>query len=272
MTGSKLEMPYNINCGYFDCSEFAGLTLSPKRPVVQFEIEYYTCDAGKTMVNDKTYLIMSDHVLIGKAGQTRNSELPFKTMFLKFNVSGRLAEILNSMPEYFRVLHIPKARELLKNIILFSESGDGTELLMYSKILNLIQLLKEDSELSTKKPSLSMEENDIRYDIAKKSQHYMETHFAEKIALADVANAVGLSSNYFHTLFREATGVTPHDYLISCRVNAAKELLWDSTISMSEVAERCGFGCQQYLNNVFKNTTGLSPGRYRKESLKKYEL
>lgn len=262
---SGVEMPYDITCGYFDCGKFAGMAVSPKRRAERFEIEYYTCDAGNTMLDDKTYPIMADHVLISKVGQMRYSQLPFKTIFLKFCVDGQLAELLKEMPEYFRVWHTGSVKDLLKNIILYSEVWEEKKLLVYGEILSLINLLKEDS-------TISVEENSIRHDIAKKAQRFMEAHLHEKITLSDMAETVGLSNTYFHTLFRAATGMTPHDYLVQCRVNAAKEILWDSSVSMSEVAERCGFGCQQYLNNVFKNVTGLSPGQYRKECLRRYDL
>ena len=39
---------------------------------------------------------------------------------------------------------------------------------------------------------------------------------------------------------------------------------------ITEIAEKCGFGCQQYLNDTFKKSTGVSPGKYREQFAKKY--
>ena len=63
-----------------------------------------------------------------------------------------------------------------------------------------------------------------------------------------------------------ATGKTPHEYLLSCRIGAAKRLLWDTEVPIAEVAERAGFGTQQYFGRVFKKATGKTPGAYRKSA------
>ena len=48
-----LTLPTDITCGYFDCSEFGGLKVSPKRKVLKFEIEFYLEDANSTFSNRK---------------------------------------------------------------------------------------------------------------------------------------------------------------------------------------------------------------------------
>ena len=65
-------------------------------------------------------------------------------------------------------------------------------------------------------------------------------------------------------------GISPHKYLTDVRIAAAKEMLWESTIPLAEIAEKCGFGSQQYFNDTFKKTVGISPGRYRVQFAKKY--
>ena len=77
---------------------------------------------------------------------------------------------------------------------------------------------------------------------------------------------------YFHNIFTESVGISPHQYLIDCRIENAKKLLWNSDISICEVAEKSGFGCQQYLNKVFKKETGITPVSYRKTFQQNYSL
>ena len=52
----------------------------------------------------------------------------------------------------------------------------------------------------------------------------------------------------------------------------AKKLLWNSDIAMSDIAEKSGFGCQQYMNKVFKKETGMTPNEYRKTFQQNYSL
>ena len=59
---------------------------------------------------------------------------------------------------------------------------------------------------------------------------------------------------------------------ISSGIENAKKLLWNSDIPICEVAEKSGFGCQQYLNKVFKKETGMTPVSYRKAFQQNYTL
>jgi AraC-like DNA-binding protein len=104
------------------------------------------------------------------------------------------------------------------------------------------------------------------------AQSYIKEHYGEQIKLADVAGEVNLSPNYFHTMFTEVCGVTPHDYLVEYRVNMAKNLLITADLTISEIAERCGFKNQQYLTSVFKAKTGLSPTHFKREHQNTYFL
>ena len=109
-----LSLPYNIVCGYFDCSEFGGLSVSSKRKTVKFEIEFYLEDGESTFTDNKEYLIKKHHIQIAKPGQIRYSYLPFKTMYVKFSADGEIADKLFNAPEYFRCSHPEKIIEKLE--------------------------------------------------------------------------------------------------------------------------------------------------------------
>jgi len=87
-----------------------------------------------------------------------------------------------------------------------------------------------------------------------------------------IACAVNLSQTYFHTIFTASVGCSPHEYLIKCRIENAKKMLWNSENELKDIAVICGFGCQQYMNKVFKQQTGLTPGQYRKSVQNNYLL
>lgn len=88
--------------------------------------------------------------------------------------------------------------------------------------------------------------------------------------LSEPSKANRLKEFKLRYLFGIAYGISPHAYLIETRVSAAKEMLWNSDIPITEIAEKCGFGRQQYLNDIFKKATGMSPGKYREQFAKKY--
>ena len=90
--------------------------------------------------------------------------------------------------------------------------------------------------------------------------------------MKDIADSVLLSEIYFHNIFTESIGISPHQYLINCLIENAKKLLWNTNIPICDVAEKAEFGCQQYLNKVFKQETDMTPAAYRKLCQKNYIL
>ena len=98
----------------------------------------------------------------------------------------------------------------------------------------------------------------------KRVNDYIQAHLEQDLSLADLAKEVQLSPSYFLRAFKNATGRTPHRYLMDCRVQRAQEHLEKSTLALSEIAYACGFASQSHLNDVFRAKLGVSPGQYRR--------
>lgn len=97
---------------------------------------------------------------------------------------------------------------------------------------------------------------------------YIEANLGERIALADIAAAAGLSRMYFAAQFRAATGHRPHDYLLLQRVERAKSLLAISDLALAEIALITGFHAQSHFTTVFKRLTGETPMKWRQARIK----
>ena len=96
------------------------------------------------------------------------------------------------------------------------------------------------------------------------SQQYVEEHYAEKILLEDVADAVGLNPVYFSSLFKKETGQNFSAYLSGVRMEKAKELLTTSNDTIAVIAEAVGYPEQKYFSQQFKKIVGVKPVIYRK--------
>lgn len=258
-----LTLPEDITCGYFDCSEFGTLKTSPNRVVTKYELEFYLEDGKTTTTDNRTFEIKKDHILIAKPGQIRHSELPFRTAYVKFTADGDIAKSLEQIPEYFCSSHPQRMYDKIDEIILLNEIGN--KLLLYSHLLSLLNMVLFDAGIPSSR-------NGNHYETVAKAKQYIETNFEKPIKLKDIASCVHLSEIYFYNIFHETVGRSPHQYLIDCRIKHAKKLLWNTEIPIWEVAEKSGFGCQQYLNKVFKKETGITPASYRKNFQQNYSL
>ena len=95
--------------------------------------------------------------------------------------------------------------------------------------------------------------------------NYIESHFAEPLALAELAEQACLSEYHFCRLFKKATGLSPHRYVTERRIRDAQVRLARGRASMSEVALEAGFGSQGNFNRLFRRHTGMTPRQFRTE-------
>jgi len=136
-------------------------------------------------------------------------------------------------------------------------------LLLQSRLLSFLHVILFDSEI----PQRQSGQN---YEIIAKAKRYIESNYQKPIHLKDIASSVNLSHVYFHNVFVAACGITPHGYLTHYRIAEAKKQLCNSATPLSLIAENCGFGCQQYFSKIFKEQTGTTPAKYRREIQESY--
>ena len=90
------------------------------------------------------------------------------------------------------------------------------------------------------------------------------------LGISDLSSMCDMSEVHFRRLFAQVYHYAPIRFIIMLRINKAKELLADETLSMANISEQCGFRNQYYFSKTFKAATGITPSEYR-EDLKKYQ-
>jgi AraC family transcriptional regulator of arabinose operon len=91
----------------------------------------------------------------------------------------------------------------------------------------------------------------------------IESRYDENLDLESLAHAAHLSKPYFCTAFRRAFGVTPINYLIQRRMEAAAVLLRDTSLDVGEVGRRVGYDDLFHFSKLFKRYVGIPPSRFR---------
>lgn len=93
---------------------------------------------------------------------------------------------------------------------------------------------------------------------------HVARHYAEPLAVEEIARAVGLNPDYAGAVFRRTFGLTLLDYLTALRVSHAQRLLMTTNEKILQVAFAAGFGSASRFYAVFTRTCGLTPRAYRR--------
>ena len=94
--------------------------------------------------------------------------------------------------------------------------------------------------------------------------HYMQEHLAENFNLNKMAKIANLSPTGLIWKFHQQLNTTPQQHFINLRMQLAKQLLVETLLPITQVAEKCGYNDVYYFSNAFRKNTGVSPSAFRK--------
>jgi AraC family transcriptional regulator len=143
----------------------------------------------------------------------------------------------------------------LKNILEHNPAGSRlyAETMVSALSVHLIQYY------SKRQPKIQHYNNGLSTGKLQQVIDYINEHLDEDLGLTELARLVQMSPHYFSQLFKQSTGTTPHQFVISCRVERAKQLLLQRQFTIAEVAFIVGFANQNHLNRHFKKLLGVTP-------------
>ena len=129
------------------------------------------------------------------------------------------------------------------------------EAALSARLVHLLDLLLAGREAGQEEPGK---------DAAAEGIAYINEHFREPVSLELLAARAGMSPFHFLRIFSQAAGLTPHQYLISTRLCAARFLLRSTALSVKRIALDCGFSTEAAFCSTFRKWEGLTPSQYRK--------
>lgn len=93
----------------------------------------------------------------------------------------------------------------------------------------------------------------------------LDANLDGKLTLADFAKECVLSSSYFAKAFKVTTGISPFKWIANRRIEKATELLRTTCLSLTEIANKCGFSDQSHFTRAFRDVLGVTPAVWRRE-------
>ena len=153
---------------------------------------------------------------------------------------------------------VTKLIEELSNDNLYSNDLS----LCYLKQL-IIQMLRLDNSHFHSKPTTHMQqtyENELLNDILL----YIDDNIYEKISVSTLCEHFCISTSMLHSLFRKNMNNTAKNYINELKLSKSKELIRNSTHTLSEISEMLGFSSIHYFSKKFKSYFNISPTEYSK--------
>ena len=138
----------------------------------------------------------------------------------------------------------------------FNKKDDDKAFLSF---LKLLAVLNEAPKATLEGPQSAL------HDIMK----YCQEHYGDISCLQDIADALFISKYHICHLFSKYVEIPFNVYLNRLRIKASCDMLVETHVSISEIAQACGFSTATYFCNAFKKQLGLSPLTYRKMNTEK---
>ena len=131
----------------------------------------------------------------------------------------------------------------------------------YSANLLMMLMLTEVAQSVEVKPA-----NAVNLNVVATWAHtYIRINYERPITTAKVAEALGYNADYLGRIYRQEYGITITEAIHRRRVGVASDYLLDTSLTIEQISQKCGFTDPDYFRRVFRRYMKVSPGDYRKE-------
>lgn len=235
-----------------------------------YVIHFVLSGKGRLSIGEKEYfleqgygfLIPPDELVFYQADE----ENPWTYIWVGFN--GSMAEeLLRSMGLSLAnpVFQSDKEKELSRSVMDMMEHntvGIANDLRRNGQLYLFLSLIAESAHIEERG------ETDRADHYVRRAVEFILNNYCNPIKITDVANYVCINRSYLYTLFRNAMGMSPQQFLTTFRINRAAELLQLTSLPVESVALSCGYSDPLVFTKSFKQMKKMPPSAYRKEMQK----
>ncbi len=165
-----------------------------------------------------------------------------------------------SLPKHCRISRPEKMTELFREYLDAQESGTLTEVKGSSLICLMI------SEIESSASEVISEGEKKSDELASKVKALIDANVGRReLNTSWISEKIRCNPDYMGRVFKKIYGRTVTDEIHGRKINAAKKLLFDSSMNIKEIATACGFSDTIYFRRIFKKITGYKPLSYRKQ-------
>ena len=240
-----------------------------------YQLAFVRKKGGNIIIDGKVYPATVDQVYLMKKGVMHGLERidDMRLIEVKFIPSGdEFIKHLNALPNVFSLAEYPLMKNMLIQTVKEGLSGksycnetasSALKIFFATAIREFIKNLPPESLDSQGKMvnygKTGYANNDI---LILNLKSYIEQNIHREITLSELADKVYFNPTYFIRRFKILWGVAPMKFVNKVRIEKAKKLLTNKDLTVSAVAEKCGFKSLHYFSRAFKQEEGISPSEY----------
>ena len=247
-------------------SRFSGEWHSTPHAHDYTELFYILGGDGQFQINEQRFPVRAHQLVVVNPGivHTEVSDEARSLAYIVLGIEGLELTIPGSGEERYCLYSFPEQNEVLECMQrILQEMREGrpeyrTVCLAYADII-MVELIRNASASVTQSHPLFPANRQCAA-----VRHYIERHYKEPITLDILAEKVSINKFYMAHAFKQEYGVSPINYLISCRIREARRLLTETDLSLSQIAAVLGFSSPSYFSQSFRSAEGISPTEFRK--------
>lgn len=163
------------------------------------------------------------------------------------------------------ILHGKKENTRILDLLLEAiHLGTARQPFFEMRIRNLFsQLWETIYALSAEANIEDAPQSPLENDRIKEMLQFIQSHYSEHLTIRQIAKSIPISERECFRLFKTNLGMSPMEYLIAIRLQAARDLLIHTKKGIMEIAMETGFGSSSYFGKIFRQEYGMTPRQYR---------
>ncbi len=239
-------MPYT--CGRRACPP--GWSMKREQFLNPYLIHFVVKGSGTFYIRDKSYSVRAGDLFICRPNESAryvaSKQDPYDYIWIGFDCSSQFQFLLE-----MDVINIPAAGHLFIQMA-NTESTPAKEWTICGLLYQVFALLA--GVINT---------HAVGKDYVNQAIAYIETNIEKSPQVSELTNLLGLSRSHFCRLFKQQTGMSPQEYIVTFRLEKAAHLLSTTNLPQKEIAQAMGYPDVYAFSKMFKRKYGISPGLYR---------
>lgn len=240
-----------VQCGWQDCDPGHDYG-----PTVRdhYLLHYVLRGTGKFTAQGITHALRAGDLFVIHPQETTyyaaDRSTPWSYIWIGFAAEIPLPDALSRS-----VLHMPQLQPVFQAIHIAEQMKSGREQYLCGLVWQILAYLESQEGGDRMTPRQA----------AEVARTFMDTEYANRISVGQLADRLHMDRSYFFRLFKEAVGCSPQQYLLQVRMSKAAELLGQYGYSPSAAAASVGYEDLSTFSRMFKRTYGVAPSRYNKQ-------